>query len=182
MSNETVDYIKIPKERVGVLIGKNGATKSKIERYLGIHLDVESDEGLVTITIPENPKDPLAVLKIKNIVTAIGRGFSPRDALYLLEDTMLLQILDLSQMDLTEKARQRQKGRIIGRDGRMKTSIEKNLSVKISIYGKTVAIIGERESVTLAKTLIERLISGTPHSAIFHMLEKKKNARDILFV
>ena len=43
------DYLKIPKERVGVLIGKDGSVKKTIEDTLNVIIDVNSEEGLIEI-------------------------------------------------------------------------------------------------------------------------------------
>ncbi len=61
--------IRIPKERVGVLIGKDGETKELIERRTGTRLQIDT-EGDVNIL--ENMTDPLAALKVMDLVKAIG--------------------------------------------------------------------------------------------------------------
>ena len=77
------DYLKIPRERVGVLIGKEGKTKKIIENTTQTILDIDSDEGTVTIYTQENMEDPLGIWKTNYIVKAIGRGFNPKTALKL---------------------------------------------------------------------------------------------------
>ena len=69
-------FIKIPKERVGILIGPEGKVKQYIEEKLQVKLKIES-EGDVTITLSEKATDPSLLLKAKDVVTAIGRGFAP---------------------------------------------------------------------------------------------------------
>jgi ribosomal RNA assembly protein len=51
-------YVRIPKERVGVLIGKDGETKKTIERISQVHLEIDSEEGDVAFNEQE-AKDPL---------------------------------------------------------------------------------------------------------------------------
>ena len=41
------DYLKIPQNRVGALIGSNGNVKKSIEKATGTILDIDSDEGTV---------------------------------------------------------------------------------------------------------------------------------------
>ena len=77
------DYLKIPKERVGVLIGKDGSVKKTIEDTLNVIIDVNSEEGLIEICPQKNMKDPLGVWKTNYIIKAIGRGFNPETALKL---------------------------------------------------------------------------------------------------
>ena len=36
-------FMKVPKNRVGVLIGPNAATKELIERKLGVQLEIDSE-------------------------------------------------------------------------------------------------------------------------------------------
>jgi ribosomal RNA assembly protein len=172
-TEDTVDFVRIPKERIGILIGKSGKSKAKIERYLKIRLEIDSATGEITIVVPPDPRDPLTVLKAKSIVKAIGRGFTLSDALFLLEDNMMLEILDLSSALSSEKAMHRQKSRLIGTEGRTKTFIEKQLGVRIAVYGKTVSIIGPPETIQLAMESVERILSGTPQSAVYHMIEKR---------
>jgi len=78
-------YLKIPLERVGVLIGHNGETKKYLEEKSGLKINIDSKAGEVVIDDHEL-KDPLIVLKIENIIKAIGRGFSPDKVMILLDD------------------------------------------------------------------------------------------------
>ena len=48
------DYLKIPQNRVGALIGSNGKVKKSIENITGTILDIDSDDGTVYITPSEN--------------------------------------------------------------------------------------------------------------------------------
>ncbi|HPP45027.1 MAG TPA: KH domain-containing protein, partial [Methanomassiliicoccaceae archaeon] len=49
--------VRIPQDRVGVLIGEGGETKELIERRAGVRLRIDS-EG--EVNIQDNPQDPLA--------------------------------------------------------------------------------------------------------------------------
>jgi len=85
------EYLKIPKERIGVLIGKDGVTKEDIENMTQTELDIESETGSITIVPTEDMEDPLGVWKTRYIVKAIGRGFSPETALKLINDDFILE-------------------------------------------------------------------------------------------
>ena len=95
MVGRNIEVVKIPKERIGVLIGKNGEVKKRIEKELGVQININQD-GEVTISSTENTKDPLALWKGRDIVKAIGRGFNPEKALRLLSDDYVLEIIDIS--------------------------------------------------------------------------------------
>ncbi|MFO8110537.1 MAG: KH domain-containing protein [Thermoplasmata archaeon] len=86
--------IKIPKERIGVLIGENGRTKEKIEKKTGALLDIDSNSGVVDIDT-RNVDDPVLTLKVEDIVKAIGRGFNPKKSLFLLKDDAYFELMDI---------------------------------------------------------------------------------------
>ena len=46
-------FARIPRERIGVLIGANGNVKEYIERKLPVKLDINSETGDVIITLKE---------------------------------------------------------------------------------------------------------------------------------
>ena len=104
-----METVRIPLDSVAVLIGASGESKRLLERSTGAKLSVDK-EGLVEISA----KEPYTEFKMKDVVKAIGRGFSPEDALVLMKDEQYLEVVNLKDLLGTEKARDRQKGRIIG--------------------------------------------------------------------
>jgi ribosomal RNA assembly protein len=164
-------YVKIPKERIGVIIGPKGEMKNLIEEKTTCQIDIDSESGKIDITCEE---DPLKEFRTLETLKAVGRGFSPEKALRILDDDMLmLEIIDLSDIAHTQKELQRLKGRIIGRNGRTRELAESLIGVKISVYGKTVAILGYAEQNTIIRTAIQMLIDGAPHGTVYKFLEKK---------
>ena len=90
-------FVKIPKERVGILIGPEGKVKQYIEEKLNVKLDIDG-EGSVTITLCENAADPSMLLRAKDVVTAIGRGFPPENAYRLIRNED--EIEELTEADV----------------------------------------------------------------------------------
>ncbi|HKL30610.1 MAG TPA: KH domain-containing protein, partial [Natrialbaceae archaeon] len=72
-----MQHVKIPQDRIGVLIGDGGETMREIEDCAEVRLDIDSENGSVAI---EKNGDPVRGLKAPEIVRAIGRGFPPEDA------------------------------------------------------------------------------------------------------
>ncbi len=166
-------YVKVPLDRVGVIIGANGSTKSIIEK-LGVNLNIDSKMGSIQI----NSSDPLKEMIAGEVIRAIGRGFSPEKALLLLEDEMLmLDVVDLSKVLTTKKDIIRVKGRIIGRGGKTRELIEELTGTKISVYLKTVGIIGTPDQIQIVRRAIEMLIKGAPHASVYSYLERQKKER-----
>src|SRR5256885_6330019 len=85
----------IPKDRVGVLVGLRGAVKSAIEEKLSVDLKIDSPSGAVEIGVKPDAPDPSGALQAKDIVLAIGRGFSPERAFRLFSEDNTLDIIDL---------------------------------------------------------------------------------------
>jgi len=164
-------HIKIPEERVGVLIGPDGSMKKLIEEKSKTLLEIDSESGTVTV---ESSEDPLMVMRVSDLVRAIGRGFSPERALFILDDEMLmLDVMDLSKMVGTKSDMARLKGRIIGKDGKTREIMEKLSGSKVSVYGKTIALLGYPEQIRVARAAIEMLLDGAPHGNVYSFLEKK---------
>ena len=165
----------ISKERVGVLIGEEGHVKERIEGDLKVVLNVDSDSGVVTIRAEDADVNPLAVLKAKDVVSAIARGFQPERAYRLFDEDMVLDILDLRELfGKSESDIQRVKGRIIGRDGKSRRIIEEVTQADLSIYGHTVSIIGNYDGASLAREGLELLIKGRQHTTVYQYLRNKR--------
>ena len=168
------EYLKIPRERVGVVIGKNGTTKDEIENLTKTSITVDSEAGSIAISPTEETEDPLSVWKARFIVKAIGRGFNPEISFKLMGDETILEIINLPDyVGKSKKAILRQKARIIGKEGRTKDIITDMTGVDISIYGKTVAIIGDMEQIQIAKEAVEMILNGVRHKTVYAFLEKK---------
>jgi len=136
-------FVRVPKDRVGILIGPEGRVKQNIEERLNVKIDIDN-EGSVNITLREGASDPSQLLKAKDVVTAIGRGFSP-DATYRLlrNEDEIFDMIDLRQIfGRSESDIKRIKGRIIGADGKTRRLIEELTEANMVVYGHTVGFIG----------------------------------------
>jgi len=172
------DSVRVPKDRVGAVIGKKGRTRKKLERATGTKITVDSESGVVEITgtgdtLPEN------FYKATLVVKAIGRGFDDRSAMELLADDRYLEVIDLT--DLVGRKRSallRQRARLIGRDGSVRKKLEALTDTKIRIYGKTVSVIGDEEGIDMATHAIQRIAGeGSPINVVIQELESHRKRR-----
>jgi ribosomal RNA assembly protein len=164
---EVIEYISIPEERIK-LLRKNKKWIEELKSLCGTDLNLNQE-----VEIKCN--DPLTMLRVKEVIKAFGRGFSFDDSLLLLDDSYFLEIIEVK--DYAGRSRQRQivlKGRVIGKEGKAKKMIEKFCNVKISIYGKTVSIIGKWKNVQVARRAVEMLLEGKMHSTVYNFLERNK--------
>ena len=169
-------FVRIPKERVGVLIGPEGKVKSYVEERLNVELQIESDEGNVTILLAEKTTDPSLVFKAKDVVTAVGRGFAPEQAFRLIRDEeAIFDLIDLRIIfGRSESDIKRVKGRIIGMNGRTRRTIEELTSTEVVVYGHTVGIIGTFDQANAARGAIQMLIDGSQHHTVYRFLANKR--------
>lgn len=168
-----MQHVKIPDDRIGVLIGRGGETMREIEERAEVRLDIDSESGNVRI---EKVGDPVKGLKGPDIVRAIGRGFAPEDALRLLDDDMMMfDILDIDAAARNRNDLRRQKGRLIGEDGRTRELMEELTGASVVIYGSTLATIGGPRQVQAVREAAEMILEGAPHGAVYSYLEEKRN-------
>ena len=167
-------YTRIPEDRVAVVIGPGGRTKKAIAQATATSIDVDAEEGEVRVVGPDT--DPMGVLKARDIVLAIGRGFSPERALRLLKENTFLGVLDikLATGHREKEAMRRIRSRVIGTRGRARSRIEELSGCSMSVYGSTVALIGEEEQLERATRAVELLVRGSEHSTVFHLLARLK--------
>ncbi|MGQ9760196.1 MAG: KH domain-containing protein [Candidatus Methanomethylicaceae archaeon] len=176
MVEETISriYLKIPLERAGVLIGNKGNTKSEIEKVTRTTITVDGKTGEVVIEAAAGLEDPSGVLKARDLINAIGRGFSPERAFRLFDDGQMLEVIDLKEV-LGDSRNQliRVKGRVIGEKGKTRRIIEGLTGVYVSVYGHTVALIGDYEEIVVAKEAIEMLLKGMQHGTVYRFLNRR---------
>ncbi len=162
-----IEIVRVPDERKSVLIGKDGRVRGMIEKGTGTKI-------LVSDAVEISGDDSLNLLKAKDIVTAIGRGFSPGKARRLLEEGCELRVISLDGESL--KKRKRLFGRVIGKAGRCREKIERETGASVCIYGKTLSLIGTPDELGPAEDAIEELLSGKTHSWAYRKMQMKKSS------
>lgn len=169
-------FVKIPRERVGVLIGSDGRVKEAVEKKFSVSLQIDSEAGDVTITQDATEQDPTILFRAREVVTAIGRGFSPERAFRLFDnEDVVLEVIDLREIvgkSLSDI--KRLEGRVIGKAGKTRKIIEELTETYVSVYGYTISIIGTTEQIEAAREAISMLIRGSQHSTVYRFLHKKR--------
>jgi ribosomal RNA assembly protein len=170
-------FVRIPKERVGVLVGSDGKVKQRIEEKFMVTLEIDSESGGVTILLSKKSNDPSLLFKAKDTVTAIGRGFSPEHAFRLLRNedavfdfTDLRAVFGRSESDI-----KRVKGRVIGANGKTRKLIEELTEASVVVYGHTIGFIGTFEQVDVARNAVQLLINGSQHHTVYKYLQRKRS-------
>ena len=94
-----------------------------------------------------------------------------------MKDENSYELINIEHYIGKNKALERIRGVIIGKEGKTRKVIEKLTGVHLSIYGKTIAIIGSAESVAIAHEAIEMFLTGAKHSTVYRFLEKKTKSK-----
>ncbi|MFW6385317.1 MAG: KH domain-containing protein [Halodesulfurarchaeum sp.] len=167
-----MQHVKIPQERIGVLIGEGGETVRQIEQAAEVTLEIDSENGMVRI---EETGDPLRGLTGVDIVRAIGRGFPPEEAMTLLDDELrMFDTIDIRRAARNDNDLRRKKGRLIGENGRTRELMEELTGANVVIYGTTLGVIGSPKEVDVIRTAAEMILDGAPHGAVYSFLERKR--------
>ena len=159
--------VKIPRDRVAVLIGKQGETKRILQKITKTKIQVDKEGEVLIIA-----EDTMQTYVTVPIIKAIGRGFNPEIAVGLLQENSAFELVNIQDFaGKSVKKLTRIKSRLIGTNGKARGIIERLTHTHISIYGKTVGIIGGAEEVFIAKQAIEKLLGGAPHGHVYKFID-----------
>jgi ribosomal RNA assembly protein len=166
-------YVRVPDDRIGAIIGPSGRTKRSIEQQTSTQLGIDATEGEIEVS-SDDAGDPIGAMKARDMVLAIGRGFSPERASRLLRDDTYLGIIEIKRVTRhrTKASLWRVRSRLIGVRGRARSRIEELSGASVSVYGTTVALIGQEKQLESATRAIELLLRGSEHSTVFHLLAR----------
>src|SRR5919197_2985272 len=169
--------VKVPRDRIGVIIGKNGKVKGQIQDKCNVLIEIDSKTGDATISSQSEPVSTnMEPFKAVEVITAISKGFSPRRAYRLIDgndDTF--QLIDLRDYaGKSSNSMERIKGRIIGEEGKSRKTIEDLSGAYISVYGHTVGLIGTFEEIKLASDAVTMLSEGRSHKTVYNVLQEQR--------
>ena len=169
--------VRVPRDRIGVIIGKNGKVKGEIQDKCNVIIEIDSKTGDAIISSKSEPMSTrMEPFKAVEVITAISKGFSPRRAYRLIdgeEDTF--QLIDLRDYaGKSSNSMERIKGRIIGEQGKSRRTIEDLTGVYISVYGHSVGLIGKSDQIKIASDAVTMLSKGKSHKTVYTMLQEAR--------
>jgi ribosomal RNA assembly protein len=159
------ETVVLTEERAKMLRNKKEWIE-KIEKLSNCKISLEDQE----VTIEGN--DPITILRVKEVFRALNRGFDLNAALYLIDESYFLDIIDIKDYGRSRERQIQLKGRVIGKEGSIKKMIEEKTGTKICVHGKTISIIGKWENLQVARKAIEMLLEGKMHSSVQRFLER----------
>ncbi|MEM4367185.1 MAG: hypothetical protein QW035_03595 [Candidatus Anstonellales archaeon] len=161
--------IRIPQTMVEQAKEACSAIKGLVKAKLSV-----SEDGTVEIE-----GDALEEQRVCLVMKAIGRGFDKEDALLLLDDEYELRAINLKDYFSSPGHFKRIKGRVIGRGGSIKKSIESSTFSRISVWGNHISIIAPYYSLPYAEEAVGMIIRGSKHSTLGNYLSKAR--KDLIY-
>jgi len=170
------EFLLVPLDRIGAIIGKRGLTRREIELKTQTLLKVDSTEGEVEIF---QKGSALLFFKATRVIKAIARGFAPEKAFRLINEEVFFELIDLKDiLGKNESNMKAKKGRVIGAKGKAREEIESESGANISVYGKTIGIIGTENEIFEAKKAVNMLLGGASHTAVYTSIKKDFENQD----
>ncbi len=164
-------YIRVPPDRLGAVIGAEGAVKRYVMEKTGVNMTIDSENSMVILE--SDTAAPINLMKAGEVVKAIAYGFPPEKAYRLLDEDQILVIVDLKQIvGDSPNHLTRVKARIIGERGRARRTLEEMTGTYIHVGDHYVAIIGDYERAMLAKKAVEMLAEGRMHGTVYRHLDR----------
>ena len=158
-----LETVLVPKDRIRVIMDRNA--RERIEKELDVK--IAFNDNLVEID-----GDGVNLFQAKSIVKAIGRGFSPKKAFRLFDEEEIMDIIEMSGMK--DNKIKIIRSRLIGTNGKARKMIERFSGCSVSVYGRTVSLIGKYEQIAIAKGAVEMIIRGSKHSKVYGFLQQSQ--------
>ncbi len=104
------------------------------------------------------------------VLEAINLGFTPKKALTLKEPDIILKTFNIKNFTRRKKLTD-VRGRIIGKEGQTKRTIEEISGCDIVLHDNTLSVLGPADSIEDAFTALTNLIRGSKQANVYKFLE-----------
>lgn len=144
-----------------------------VVRHLKLQIRMHVQSKSVQLKISKETTDPGALQKGEDFVKAFILGFAVPDAIALIRlDDLYIESFEVKDIRSTLKGDHlaRAVGRIAGKDGRTKFTIENATKTRIVVADTKIHILGSFENTRLARNAISSLVLGAAPGKIYNKL------------
>ncbi|KAI8319732.1 eukaryotic type KH-domain (KH-domain type I) [Martensiomyces pterosporus] len=164
--------IRVPPHRFSPLKADWLKIYSPIVEYLKLQVRMNPKTRMIEIRTCEETEEVGAVQKAADFVRAFVLGFSAEDALALLRmDDLYLESFEIKDVKtLNGDHLSRAIGRIAGKDGKTKFTIENATKTRIVLADSKIHILGTYQNIKIARDAVVNLILGSPPGKVYSNL------------
>jgi len=143
--------------------------KDRLESKLGVSIIINGKK----VSIKTDKEDAFYEYEALIVLEAMQFGFSAKKALDLLNDDFVFRKIPIKQFTRRKNLKE-VRGRIIGKEGKTKSTIEEISSCDMLINEdeNAVGIIGPADEIEEATTAISNLIKGSKQANVYRFLER----------
>ncbi|KAJ2760475.1 pre-rRNA-processing protein pno1 [Coemansia nantahalensis] len=165
--------VRVPPHRLSPLKRDWMKIYTPVVEHLKLQIRMNPKARMLEVRTCDETEDMGAVQKAADFLRAYCLGFSPEDALALLRmEDLYLDTFEIKEVKtLTGDHLSRAIGRLAGKDGKTKYTIENATKTRIVLADSKIHIMGTFQNIKIAKNAISSLIMGSPPGKIYAHLK-----------
>ncbi|KAJ1822614.1 pre-rRNA-processing protein pno1 [Coemansia sp. RSA 2675] len=164
--------IRVPPHRFSPLKADWLKIYSPIVEYLKLQIRMNPKTRMIEIRSCAETEDVGAIQKAADFVRAYCMGFTAEDSLALLRmEDLFLETFEVKDVKtLNGDHLSRAIGRIAGKDGKTKFTIENTTKTRIVLADSKIHILGTYQNIKIARDAVCNLILGSPPGKVYSNL------------
>jgi len=165
--------VSIPLHRLGPLREKWMQIYDPIVTHMRLQVRMNTKSKAVELRTSEHTDDVGALQKAVDFLRAFVLGFEVNDAVALLRlDDLFIDSFEIHDVKMLQGDNlSRAIGRIVGKDGKTRFTIENTTRTRIIVADSHIHILGSFNNIKVARDSIVSLILGSPPGKVYAKLQ-----------